>query len=103
MLARAEWPSVWALLRALKWWPGVGELVATMDLESRALFAEGVAPPPLMTGDDLVAMGLPPGPRLGQLLWTLYDLQLEKRISTRDEAASLARKMWNEFLSRDRG
>jgi tRNA nucleotidyltransferase/poly(A) polymerase len=49
----------------------------------------------LLTGDDLVAMGFPPGPRLGEVLDLVHERILAGEIATRDEAlahaASLAR------------
>ena len=40
-------------------------------------------PPPLVTGDDLIALGVAPGPELGQLKQAAYDLQLENPDATR--------------------
>ena len=36
--------------------PGVGDLVKAIEVESQPLLAQGVAPAPLITGDDLVAI-----------------------------------------------
>ena len=49
-----------------------------------------VAPPPLITGDDLTAAGLKPGPQFKRILDGAYDAQLEERVKTRDEAMELA-------------
>ncbi len=43
--------------------------------------AEPELPPPLVTGADLIAAGLPPGPAFRPLLARLYDLQLEGQTS----------------------
>jgi len=51
-----------------------------------------LAPAPLITGDDLVAAGMTPGPSFKKLLDSLYDAQLEDRIKTRAEALELARR-----------
>jgi len=51
---------------------------------------DAVCPPALVTGDDLRAMGMEPGPRLGQVLRALYDAQLDETISTRAEALARA-------------
>ncbi|MEX2219992.1 MAG: CCA tRNA nucleotidyltransferase [Phycisphaerales bacterium] len=53
----------------------------------------GICPEPLLTGDDLVAMGLPPGPSYKKLLDRVYDAQLEDRIATPDAARELARSL----------
>lgn len=48
--------------------------------------ADQIAPPPFVTGDDLIALGLTPGPPFGRILDWLYDEQLDNRISTREQA-----------------
>lgn len=48
-----------------------------------------VAPPPLLTGDDLIAAGLPPGPRFKSILAAVYDAQLEGRVTTREAALAM--------------
>ena len=42
--------------------------------------------PPLLTGDDLIALGLEPGPQMGALLHELRDKQLAEELKTADEA-----------------
>lgn len=49
------------------------------------------APPPLLTGDHLVAAGYRPGPVFKQVLDRVYDAQLENRVHTPEEALELAR------------
>jgi hypothetical protein len=44
------------------------------------------APPPLLTGDDLTAAGLTPGPVFKRVLESVYDAQLEGRVTTKAEA-----------------
>ena len=57
-------------------------------LETRLATFDGtdVAPQPLLTGDDLVAAGAKPGPRFKKALDTVYDAQLEGRITERETA-----------------
>ncbi len=43
-------------------------------------------PPPLVSGKDLIALGMRPGPEFGEILENIADLQLEGKISTREEA-----------------
>lgn len=47
---------------------------------------EDLMPHALATGDDLIAMGLPPGPPFKMILDDLLDEQLEGRIQTREQA-----------------
>lgn len=50
----------------------------------------GIAPPPLITGDDLVEAGHKPGPGFKRALDAAYDAQLEGRAADRDEALAIA-------------
>jgi len=65
--------------------PSVARAVAALQLPPDRL-----NPPPLVTGDALVAAGIPPGPRLGRLLERLRDLQLEGRLRGPEEALEVA-------------
>jgi poly(A) polymerase len=51
------------------------------------------APPPLITGDDLTAAGLQPGPLFKRILDAVYDEQLEGHISNKEQALELARRL----------
>jgi hypothetical protein len=55
--------------------------------------AGGIHATPLIDGDELIRMGLKPGPAFKKLLETLYDAQLEGRIATLEEARSLATRL----------
>jgi poly(A) polymerase len=54
--------------------------------------AEVVRPAPLVTGHDLIAMGLKPGPRFREILDAVRDAQLEGQIATHDEGLRLVRE-----------
>jgi poly(A) polymerase len=54
---------------------------------------EPLAPPRLITGDDLIVLGLRPGPQIGEILRSVEDARLEGRVRTRDEALALARTL----------
>jgi poly(A) polymerase len=45
-----------------------------------------INPPPLVTGEDLIAAGLEPGPLFKQILDTLYDAQLNDQLADREQA-----------------
>src|SRR5213076_3308233 len=47
---------------------------------------EPIIPPPLVTGDDLIAMGLKPGPKFGEILEAVETRQLEGALKDREEA-----------------
>ncbi|MFI5378009.1 MAG: CCA tRNA nucleotidyltransferase [Tepidisphaerales bacterium] len=73
---------------------GLGHRVPRIDeLRLRLGELDGVdcAPPPLITGDDLTAAGMMPGPMFKRILDTVYDAQLEGGIV--DKAAGLAMAM----------
>ncbi|HOX55504.1 MAG TPA: CCA tRNA nucleotidyltransferase [Candidatus Paceibacterota bacterium] len=48
--------------------------------------------PPLLTGHDLIALGMKPGPALGALLAEIREKQLQEELKTRAEARQWARK-----------
>jgi poly(A) polymerase len=48
--------------------------------------------PPLLTGEDLIALGMSPGPALGALLAEIRDKHLQDELSTPDEAREWARR-----------
>ncbi len=52
--------------------------------------AEDINPPPLLTGNDLIATGMVPGVRFKELLDEVRDAQLDGNVSTRDEALRFA-------------
>jgi len=52
-----------------------------------------ISPPPFVTGDDLIRMGLKESKRLGRILRTLRDGQLNEELQTRRAAQAMARKL----------
>ncbi|XAM00732.1 CCA tRNA nucleotidyltransferase [Phycisphaeraceae bacterium D3-23] len=56
----------------------------------------GLAPAPFVTGDDLIALGLKPGPHFKTLLDQTYDAQLEGRVKTKQEARTFAQARSSE-------
>jgi poly(A) polymerase len=47
---------------------------------------EPIIPPPLVRGDDLIALGLKPGPKFGEMLEAVETRQLEGVLTNREEA-----------------
>jgi len=52
-----------------------------------------IAPPPLLTGEDLMRLGLKQGARLGRVLKAVYEAQLNERVSSRRDATDLAQRL----------
>ena len=66
-------------------------------LRKREEFAnEPIIPPPLVRGDDLIALGLKPGPKFGEILEAVETRQLEGTLRTREEALEWVKR---EYLS----
>jgi poly(A) polymerase len=65
--------------------------------------AEQVRPERLLTGDDLQAMGLRPGPVFSRILQALEDAQLEGEIRTRQEAENFVRERFSASRQRSSG
>ncbi len=94
MMARPTFPLELELHRIdcasshgdLKHYEFLKKLLETMS-------AEEIDPPRLITGDDLLAMGLPPGKAVGRILDAVRVAQLEGTVQTRAGAVELARKL----------
>ncbi len=52
-----------------------------------------VDPQPLLTGNDMMALGLDPGPRIGELIEALREAQAAGEVLTRSEAQTWAAGM----------
>ena len=55
--------------------------------------AEKIAPTRLVTGQDLIAAGYRAGPEFGRVLREAEDAQLEGRVTTKEEALEMARRL----------
>jgi len=98
LMADDEWPNLLRLFEA--------DIIARGDdrAEHRRLCTrassirpEDVAPPPLLSGNDLLAFGVVPGPLLGRIHDQVYRAQRNETIKTADEARALARQMMREI------
>ncbi len=58
---------------------------------ARELEVVTAAPTPLLLGRHLLEMGLPPGPRIGEITRAVYELQLDGHVQTLEEAKAAAR------------
>ena len=59
--------------------------------QARQLEKQPEIRPPLLTGDDLIALGLKPGPALGALLAEIREQQLQDELKTKTEARKWAK------------
>ena len=57
-----------------------------------AIPPEAIRPAPLISGDDLIAAGYPPGPRFKEILSLVEDAQLEGRLQSKDSAMEYVRR-----------
>ena len=65
-------------------------------LRKREEFAnEPIIPLPLVRGDDLIALGLKPGPKFGEILEAAETQQLEGKLRTREEALEWVRREYS--------
>lgn len=58
-----------------------------------AIPPDEVAPPPLLDGDDLIAMGTEPGPIYRDVIDRVYRAQLDGEVTTKASALDLARSL----------
>jgi tRNA nucleotidyltransferase (CCA-adding enzyme) len=60
---------------------------------ARTLGVEHRPPAPILLGRHLLALGLPPGPRMGQILKAVYEQQLDGTVTTLEEGLTAARRL----------
>jgi poly(A) polymerase len=60
--------------------------------KEKELSLEKIKPKPLVTGKDLIALGFVPGPLFKKILDDVYELQLEDRLNTKNEALNWVKK-----------
>ncbi len=88
LLGHPAWPACRVVLHALLVGRGLAEHWQQLDRAEVELRKKGkLLPAAWITGDDLIAAGLTPGPKFKRLLDEVYDAQLEGRV--RDKQAAL--------------
>ena len=50
-----------------------------------------VRPPRLVSGDDLIALGFSPGPKMKEILLAVEDAQLDGQVGSKEDALQLVR------------
>lgn len=92
MMADPAWAELVDLLKA--------DLIATeadrapverLRRRAAAIAEKDISPKALLSGDELLEMGMAAGPRMGELLDALYRAQLNEQIKTHDEAVAKAK------------
>ncbi|MFH1529513.1 MAG: hypothetical protein ABIK09_02135 [Pseudomonadota bacterium] len=66
--------------------------LADLNRERAALPTARLTPPTLVTGEDLKALGMSPGPKIGELLRAVQDAQVSGEIGVREEALAWIRR-----------
>lgn len=82
LLAHQAWQESRRLIEAL----AIRDLLKPIEKDADALAADGLSPEPLISGQDLIDLGLKPSPDFGRWLDDAYDAQLENRVTTRQQA-----------------
>lgn len=97
LMAHRMFPGLLMLCQAV-WQEASGGIQRAERFRARAadVSPDAVQPPPLVTGDDLLARGVPAGPRYGELLERLYTLQLDERLADRPAALAELDKLISE-------
>ena len=63
---------------------------------ARAIGADKGPPKPILLGRHLLALGLTPGPRVGEILKAVYELQMDGRVTNVEDAVAAARRLLAE-------
>jgi len=108
----------WAELKPILAHSGVADLLSLVeaDVRGRGISTQGLdycrerllhwtmeqlQPAPLVTGEDLIQLGVPRGPRFKVLLDAVRDAQLNEEINNRPDALSLLEKLAKSDNSSD--
>ncbi len=61
--------------------------------KAKALGVEHSAPEPILKGRHLIEAGFEPGPRMGEIIRNVYDLQLDGEVADLEQALAAARRL----------
>ena len=103
----------WSQVQPLMVHPGIDELIrlhaaeaavgmpidladVEFAIEQRRRPSEELNPPPLIDGQDLIALGIPRGPVFALLLNAAREAQLDGKIKSQAEALTLVSQRWQE-------
>jgi tRNA nucleotidyltransferase (CCA-adding enzyme) len=62
---------------------------------ARQLGVDRRPPPPILLGRHLLALGLKPGPRIGEILKAVYEQQLDGLVENLEQAIAAAKRILN--------
>ena len=60
---------------------------------ARTLGVEHSPPAPILLGRHLLELGLKPGPRIGEILKAVYEMQMDGRVANLEEAVDSAKRL----------
>ena len=63
---------------------------------ARALGVQHRPPEPILLGRHLLALGLKPGPRVGEILKAIYEQQMDGAVTGLDDAISAAKRLLDD-------
>ncbi len=93
LLARFPLPALWAFT-ALTDDPTVRDRL--LDYLTKARHER-----PRLTGDDLLALGVPQGPQLGETLRRLRSARMDREITSREDEVRVVRQLSGERVKAD--
>jgi poly(A) polymerase len=70
------------------------EIYDFLMMKLASLPEEEIKPPPLIRGDDLIELGLKPGPLFGEILRAVEEMQLEGTLKNKEEALAWVRETY---------
>ncbi len=93
LLALADLRATYAQTLPQETWAAALDVVRLLLENWYEKPAESVAPPPLVSGNDVMReLNLKPGPKVGELLEAIREAQAMGEVSTREQALALARR-----------
>jgi tRNA nucleotidyltransferase (CCA-adding enzyme) len=60
---------------------------------ARAIGADKGPPKPILLGRHLLELGVKPGPRVGEILKAVYEVQLDGGVTNLEEAITVAKRL----------
>ena len=99
LLAMADYLATYGVTLETQSWAGYLTTICTL-LENFFIHHESaIAPPPLITGKELLAcFALQPGPYIGELLERIKEAQIEGEVSSHEEALNWVQRFLNNNL-----